>query len=317
MKRLPVARSPLLLLLLTLVTRHVSLAQDDNLTLPDFLDHAQEWLQANVDDRVPEDLLSAVDLDQLDPLLRDLQQRLQGDYVIDLASWREAATNLVATLGATPETAPYADWLRARLDYFEVAEALRLATPPPKTPSGQRPGPGANPTPALERKVWRKHLERRPASETARAYAARLKPVFAAHRLPTELVWVAEVESSFNPTARSPAGAAGLYQLMPATAKSLGLTLRPEDQRLDPELSAAGAARYLRYLYPKFNDWRLVLAAYNAGEGRVQRLLQKTRTTTFDGVAQHLPAETQMYVPKIEAVVLKREGLELAQLKAP
>jgi len=128
---------------------------------------------------------------------------------------------------------------------------------------------------------------------------------------------VAEVESSFKPNARSPAGAVGLYQLMPATAQAQGLSLKPSDQRLDPERSAEAAAKYLRYLYPKFKDWRLALAAYNAGEGRVEKLLQKHRATSFDGVAQHLPAETQMYVPKIEAVVLKREGVELAQLKAP
>jgi membrane-bound lytic murein transglycosylase D len=140
-----------------------------------------------------------------------------------------------------------------------------------------------------------------------------LKPVFAAQGVPPELVWLAEVESSFNPSARSPVGAAGLFQLMPPTAKSLGLAARP-DERLDPAKSAGAAARYLKYLHGKFNDWPLALAAYNLGEGRLQKLLERYRVRTFDQVATHLPAETQMYVPRIDAVLQRREGLTLAKL---
>ncbi len=128
---------------------------------------------------------------------------------------------------------------------------------------------------------------------------------------------MAEVESSFNPKARSPVGAAGLFQLMPATAKQNGLSLFPRDERLQPEKNARAAAQYLKYLHGRFGDWRLALAAYNAGEGRVQRLLQKHKARTFDRIATRLPAETQMYVPKIEATLLRREGLSLAALKGP
>jgi membrane-bound lytic murein transglycosylase D len=70
-------------------------------------------------------------------------------------------------------------------------------------------------------------------------------------------------------------------------------------------------------LYRQFGDWRLALAAYNAGEGRVQRLLDRHKTRSFDRIARHLPAETQMFVPKVEATLLRREGVELAKLSRP
>ena len=151
----------------------------------------------------------------------------------------------------------------------------------------------------------------------ASAWAARLKPFFVAERIPEELVWLAEVESSFQPGARSPVGAVGLFQLMPPTAKSLGLSLRPDDERLQPEKSAGAAAKYLRYLYGRFKDWPLALAAYNAGEGRVLGLMEKRKAGTFDQIATRLPAETQMYVPKMNATLLRREGTTLDKLPPP
>jgi membrane-bound lytic murein transglycosylase D len=142
----------------------------------------------------------------------------------------------------------------------------------------------------------------------------RLKPVFASERVPGELVWLAEVESSFDANARSPAGAAGLFQLMPPTAQRMGLAMRPTDQRFNAEKSARASAKYLRTLHTEFRDWPLTLAAYNAGEGKVRRLLANQRVKTFDQIASSLPAETQMYVPKVEAVIQRREGKALAAL---
>jgi membrane-bound lytic murein transglycosylase D len=148
-------------------------------------------------------------------------------------------------------------------------------------------------------------------------YVPELKPIFTAQKIPPELVWVAEVESSFDRRALSPAGAAGLFQLMPDTAKRFGLSLWPRDQRFQPEPSATASAQYLKYLYDRFKDWRLALAAYNAGEGTVQKLLDRYKTDSYDDIAEHLPAETQMYVPRVEAVLLQREGANLEQLSAP
>jgi membrane-bound lytic murein transglycosylase D len=126
------------------------------------------------------------------------------------------------------------------------------------------------------------------------------------------------VESSFDPRARSPTGAVGLFQLTPATAQRYGLTTTwPWDERLKPEPSAKAAAQYLQYLHAHFKDWRLALAAYNAGEGTVRALLIRQKAHSYDAIATHLPAETQMYVPKVEATLLRREGVNLAQLQAP
>jgi membrane-bound lytic murein transglycosylase D len=104
---------------------------------------------------------------------------------------------------------------------------------------------------------------------------------------------------------------------MPDTAKRFGLSLWPRDQRYQPEPSATASAQYLKYLHDRFKDWRLALAAYNSGEGTVQKLLDRHKTGSYDAIAEHLPAETQMYVPRVEAILLRREGAKLEQLSAP
>jgi membrane-bound lytic murein transglycosylase D len=101
---------------------------------------------------------------------------------------------------------------------------------------------------------------------------------------------------------------------MPDTAKRFGLSLWPRDQRLQADRGATASAQYLKYLHDRFKDWRLTLAAYNAGEGTVQKLLDRYKTRSYDSIATHLPAETQLYVPKVEATVLRREGVKLSDL---
>ena len=165
--------------------------------------------------------------------------------------------------------------------------------------------------------MWIKKLSQRPWPPASRPYVDRLKPVFISEKVPSELVWLAEVESSFDPRARSPVGATGMFQLMPATAKRFGLSTFPRDERLKPEESARAAAQYLRFLHGQFKDWRLALAAYNAGEGTVQNLLDRRKAKTYDEIATRLPAETQMYVPKVEAVLYRREGTRLGALRLP
>ena len=104
---------------------------------------------------------------------------------------------------------------------------------------------------------------------------------------------------------------------MPETARSLGLDTFIPDERADPDKSAHAAARYLRTLHGKFGDWPLALAAYNAGEGRVARLLAARHATTYAAIASGLPAETRMYVPKVCALVAVRAGVSPENILPP
>lgn len=292
------------------------LAQDETMTLDDLLGAGRQWLEENVDEGVLK-ALGDVDETEARRLLSEFQKRFQGEYVLDLARLRGTAEAVAPLLRRFRGTAPYAEWFETRLDYFRVAERLRVIVPPPPVQPGKPTPPTPKPTAEQERRVWREQVATRPPPTGADAYVKRLKPVFTSREVPAQLVWLAEVESSFNPQAQSPAGAAGLYQLMPATARSQGLSLSPTDERFDPEKNAGAAAKYLRYLHGRFKDWPLALAAYNCGEGRLQTALTKHKAKTFDQVANHLPAETQMYVPKFEAVLSRREGVALARLATP
>jgi membrane-bound lytic murein transglycosylase D len=290
--------------------------QDATANFGDLMDSAEQWAKENLDDDTLR-LLQSADREKVRQFFREMQKELHGEYVIDLASLKDAARSIVPLLEGNEDTQPYAAWLKARLEYLEVADQFRVITPPPKVAPGQPPRPVANPAPKMEREIWVKKLADRPWPESAKPYVPRLKTIFAAQKVPPELVWIAEVESSFDKRARSPAGAAGLFQLMPATAKRYGLSTWPLDHRLRPDESARAAARYLRYLHGEFKDWSLALAAYNAGEGTVQKLLRQRKAKTFDAIATHLPAETQMYVPRVEATLARREGLKLSQLRVP
>lgn len=285
-------------------------------TLDDLVQSARQWARENLDEEALS-VLADVDEERVRQVFDELQRHFHGDYVVDLAQLKDAAAMILPLLELHEETLPYAAWLKTRMDYLEVAEQFRLKIPPPPAKPDELPPPVPNPAPQVEREVWVSKLAERPWPKQAKPYVSRLKPIFAAQKIPPELVWVAEVESSFDPRAKSPAGALGLFQLMPATAKQYGLRTWPFDQRTNPEVSAEAAAKHLAHLHRRFKDWRLALAAYNCGEGRVQRLLDQHKAKTFDEIATYLPAETQMYVPKFEATLLRREGVKLSQLRAP
>ena len=164
------------------------------------------------------------------------------------------------------------------------------------------------------KQVWLRKLANRPAPARAAALLPDVKRAFSAEGIPPQLVWQAEAESSFNPAARSPVGAAGLYQFMPATAQQFGLRLSPEDERLIAVKNAQAAAKYLKQLHTRFGSWPLAFAAYNCGEGRVSKTLRNTGGKTFDDIHDQLPAETRMYVPKIAALVQLRENADIDKL---
>jgi soluble lytic murein transglycosylase-like protein len=136
--------------------------------------------------------------------------------------------------------------------------------------------------------------------------------ILAEENVPTELLAVAFVESGFNPQALSPKGARGIWQFMPGTAERYGLSVRPtDDHRTHPEHSTRAAARYLRDLYRQFGDWKLALAAYNWGEGNIQRVIDRTGIRDFDEMARRglLPLETRNYVPSVLAVWTQLNGV--------
>lgn len=266
-----------------------------------FVREVEVWMRDNLDEDVLR-LLNQVDRERVRDLFAELNKSLGNTNVYDLAPLKEAASYLQPVLEQFEATRPYASWLKTHLDYLDVADELRRK---------------ADPTVESQRTAWDKRLDKRPVPVRAEKYVSRLKRLFIAQGAPAALVWMAEVESSFDPTARSPVGAVGMFQLMPATARSLGLAIAPTDERLDPEKSARAAARYVRYLHGRFKDWRLALAAYNCGETRVQQLLDRHKTRSFAAIASRLPAETQMYIPKLEATLHKREGITLAGLRLP
>ncbi len=239
-----------------------------------------------------------------------IQETLTGESVEDLAAAQPRARQTLDLLRSNPSTQGQADWLQARMDYFDMAAevAQALPAPPPLPPHPKSPQPSklpphpttpqkplpphpttplpphpttpppkptliphpveppvvvAKPPPAVEqarnryvenKQVWLRKLAGRPAPARAAALLPDLKRIFRAEGVPPELVWQAEAESTFNPAARSPVGAAGLYQFMPATAKQFGLSLSPEDERLDALKNARAAARYLKQLRGRFGN---------------------------------------------------------------
>lgn len=163
-----------------------------------------------------------------------------------------------------------------------------------------------SPTPAFERVVLPggRPLPRALHTRLAAARTS-LGPILAEERVPLALLSVAYVESGFNPMALSPKGARGMWQFMPATARRYGLSVDGAvDHRTHTALATRAAARYLRDLHGQFGDWKLALAAYNAGEGTVWSVIRRTGVRDFDEMSRRrlLPAETRAYVPSVLAI---------------
>ena len=127
------------------------------------------------------------------------------------------------------------------------------------------------------------------------------------HKLPKGLAYLPVIESAYLPTLTSRAGAHGIWQFMPDTAREYGLRVDWwVDERADPERSTRAAAAYLKDLHRMFDDWALALAAYNCGPGRVRRTLAEASASTFWELLEQglLPKETRGYVPTFYATLL-------------
>jgi membrane-bound lytic murein transglycosylase D len=151
----------------------------------------------------------------------------------------------------------------------------------------------------------RGHFERYLRRSTR--YIPMIRTVLKQHGLPEDLVYLAMIESGFNPHAYSRARATGTWQFIYQTGIRYGLKVDSWiDERRDPEKSTVAAAKYLKNLYDRYNNWYLAAAGYNAGEGKIDRAIRKYATEDFWELAQkrYLRAETKDYVPKLIAAAL-------------
>jgi LysM repeat protein len=145
-------------------------------------------------------------------------------------------------------------------------------------------------------------------------YRSMIQQVLREQGLPDELIYVPLIESGFDPKARSLAGATGLWQFMPATARRYGLVVNWwVDERLDAVKSTRAAARYLKDLVELFGDWSLAQAGYNAGETRILKALNRSEQKDYWALAQtrQIASETRNYVPKLLAATIIAENPEI------
>ncbi len=138
-------------------------------------------------------------------------------------------------------------------------------------------------------------------------YIDMMKNILRENNIPEEMVFLPLIESGFNPNAYSRARAVGYWQFIASTAKRYGLEINWwKDERRDPEKSTWAAANYLKDLYEMFGSWDLAMAAYNAGEGKILKALNKTNTDNYWELVKtdYIKPETKNYVPKFIAAAL-------------
>ena len=130
-------------------------------------------------------------------------------------------------------------------------------------------------------------------------YFPMIEDIFDSYGLPVELKYMAVIESALNPNAVSRAGATGLWQFMYSTGRMYGLTINSVvDERRDPVRATHAAAKYLKDLYGIYNDWILVIAAYNCGPGNVNKAIRRSgNRKDYWEIYYRLPRETRGYIP--------------------
>jgi membrane-bound lytic murein transglycosylase D len=226
---------------------------------------------------------------------------------------------LAAALVALGGCSATASRVKNDLDYRPavanaISKALALGTefrkaPPPK-PSSYPPLPSDENAPRVRRFVRGYAYDQR---ETLKAYLAAAEPylgmakkIARENELPEDVAYLFLLESGANPEARSHANALGMWQFMPATARSYGLRVDSwVDERLDPIKSTKAAMLYLKDLYGMFGCWRLALSAYNSGENKLNQVLCQEDADDYEEIcsSRRLKQETREFFPKFQAIV--------------
>ncbi len=144
-------------------------------------------------------------------------------------------------------------------------------------------------------------------------YFLLIENILKKYRLPGTLKYLAVIESDLQSNALSSAGAVGPWQLMPGTARELGLTVtQSRDDRMDLNKSTHAAAKFLSQLYENLGDWLLVIAAYNGGPARIEQITKKRGSHDFWKIQNDLPAESRTHVKKFIAThyIFEKDGSE-------
>ena len=222
-----------------------------------------------------------------------------------------------AEAAAAPRVSAQIDAEEFRKD-LEAAHAHILArtdvkTPPAEAPAVDLEAAASIPMPehrTINSAVRLFSVDMKESIQASLIRSGKYKPLIdkalAAEKLPKGLAYLPVIESAYLPTLTSRAGAYGIWQFMPDTAREYGLRVDWwVDERADPERSTAAAASYLKDLYRMFDDWALALAAYNCGPGRVRRTLKEAGVSTFWELLDQglLPKETRGYVPTFYATL--------------
>lgn len=143
----------------------------------------------------------------------------------------------------------------------------------------------------------------------AKPFFDRIDKIFSERSLPVELKYLAVIESDLKSSATSRVGAAGPWQFMAQTARDFGLKVSSKiDERRDFNKSTVAAAKYLKDLYNTYNDWLLVIAAYNCGNGPVNSAIRRSGSSNFWDLQYYLPAESRNHVKKFIATHYIMEG---------
>jgi membrane-bound lytic murein transglycosylase D len=143
----------------------------------------------------------------------------------------------------------------------------------------------------------------------AQPYFDMYDKILSSYGVPVELKYLSVIESNLNKNAVSAVGAAGPWQFMPADARSFGLKVGGKvDERKDFFKSTHAAAKYLKQMYNRFNDWLLVVASYNCGPNKVARILEEKAGKTFWDIQKYLPLETRNHVKKYISMQYIFEG---------